>query len=400
MSRFRLTLLIAAGARRGGARRRRAKTTILMSGSTSVYPLETELAKAYVKKYPGTASSRSPRAAPTSASATSPASACDRRRPRVTCRAATRAGSSSTRSPATACASSPTRTTRSPNLSQQQVQDIFSGKVRRWDDVPGAKVTGPINLNVRTQASGTQDAFRNIFMGQTLNVAPSARRRRPTASSRRRSRSDQNAIGYVDFKFTEGTHAVPYKGVACNLRNAKSGQYPGVRNFWFVTLGAPGRGQEVHRFRPLAAVQSSIVAKDTCRTSSARWWSDRRVGPRPRRGRRARTLVIAGMTIYVFERRGRPSRANGLAWFGPGGNANVQLRRSSTRRRRSIRYTLRAWPLLYGTALAAGGAVLVGARALDALGAVHRRLRAAVRWRACSSPSCGCWPACRASSTG
>ena len=32
---------------------------------------------------------------------------------------------------------------------------------------------------------------------------------------------------------------MPYKGVACNLRNAKSGQYPGVRNFWFVTVGAP-----------------------------------------------------------------------------------------------------------------------------------------------------------------
>ncbi len=34
-------------------------------------------------------------------------------------------------------------------------------------------------------------------------------------------------------------NAVGYNGVACNLRNARSGQYLGVRNFWMVTKGAP-----------------------------------------------------------------------------------------------------------------------------------------------------------------
>ena len=56
---------------------------------------------------------------------------------------------------------------------------------------------------------------------------------------------------------------MPYKGVACNLRNAKSGQYPGVRNFWFVTLGAPtGEVKKFIDFARSPAVQSSIVAKD------------------------------------------------------------------------------------------------------------------------------------------
>ena len=100
-------------------------------------------------------------------------------------------------------------------------------------------------------------------MGQTLTSRRARRRSRPTASSSRRSRSDPQAIGYVDFKFTDGTHAVPYKGVACNLRNAKSGQYPGVRNFWFVTLGKPtGATKKFIDFARSPAVQSSIVAKD------------------------------------------------------------------------------------------------------------------------------------------
>ena len=49
--------------------------------------------------------------------------------------------------------------------------------------------------------------------------------------------SDKNAIGYVSLDFVSGTTPLAYKGVACNLRNAKSGEYGGVRNFWMVTRG-------------------------------------------------------------------------------------------------------------------------------------------------------------------
>ena len=38
--------------------------------------------------------------------------------------------------------------------------------------------------------------------------------------------------------FTKGLSVATYKGVPCTLRNAKSGQYGGVRNFYFVTRGA------------------------------------------------------------------------------------------------------------------------------------------------------------------
>jgi phosphate transport system substrate-binding protein len=240
-----------------------AKTTILMSGSTSVYPLEVKIAQAYAKKYPGEVKFSISQGG-------SDIGIGDVARKRVSIGASSRDlqsgdpgglvfnkiardGVCVVTNPDNAMA----------NLSQEQVQDIFSGKVRRWDDVQGAKVTGPINLNTRTQASGTQDAFRNIFMGQSLNVAPSASQKSTNGLVQTAVSGDPQTIGYVDFKFTEGTHVVPYKGVACNLRNAKSGQYPGVRNFWLVTLGQP-KG-EVKRFIDFArspAVQGSIVAKD------------------------------------------------------------------------------------------------------------------------------------------
>lgn len=125
-----------------------------------------------------------------------------------------------------------------PSLSQTQIQDIFSGRVRSWSQVPGASADGPIDLVVRTAASGTQDAFQNIFMGQTLRVAPSAATKSSNGLQAQTIKSNPNAIGYASFAFTAGLHTIPYQGVPCTLRNAKSGQYAGSRNFFLVSRGA------------------------------------------------------------------------------------------------------------------------------------------------------------------
>lgn len=125
------------------------------------------------------------------------------------------------------------------NLSGEQIRAIFSGKVRSWNDVPGAKVSGPISLVVRTPASGSQDAFQQIFMGQNLRVAGSASQKASNGLVQQTLRRDKNAIGYLSFDFVRGTHPISYAGVSCTLRNAKSGQYGGTRNFWMVTRGKP-----------------------------------------------------------------------------------------------------------------------------------------------------------------
>ena len=103
--------------------------------------------------------------------------------------------------------------------------------------MPGATATGPIDLIVRSPASGTQDAFQNIFMGLNLRVAPSASQKASNGLVQQSIRSNKSAIGYVDFNFTAGLNTVDYKGVSCSLRNAKSGQYGGMRNFWLVSRG-------------------------------------------------------------------------------------------------------------------------------------------------------------------
>jgi phosphate transport system substrate-binding protein len=121
------------------------------------------------------------------------------------------------------------------NFSQEEVQKIFSGAVRDWSEVEGATVSGPIDLFDRSSASGTQDAFQNIFMGLDLKISPSASTENSNGEVQNAVGADANAIGFVSFAYTTGLHPAEYQGVACNLRNARSGQYEGVRNFWMVS---------------------------------------------------------------------------------------------------------------------------------------------------------------------
>jgi phosphate transport system substrate-binding protein len=125
------------------------------------------------------------------------------------------------------------------NLSDEEVKQIFTGNVRDWSEVPGAQLSGSIDLVDRIASSGTQDAFQNIFLGEGLKISPSAEAEESNGLVQNKVKTDSNAIGFVSFAFTAGVHAVGYQGVPCTLANAKSGQYQGVRNFWMVTKGAP-----------------------------------------------------------------------------------------------------------------------------------------------------------------
>ncbi len=148
-----------------------------------------------------------------------------------------------------------------PNLTQAQIQAIYSGAVRDWSQVEGSTVSGPIDLVVRTPASGTQDAFDKIFMGGK-KVSSTATARASNGLVQQNVKSDKNAIGYLSFDFTAGTNAVSYQGVACTLANAKSGQYGGVRNFYMVTRGAArGSTAKFIKWVQTAKIAQKLIAR-------------------------------------------------------------------------------------------------------------------------------------------
>ncbi len=125
------------------------------------------------------------------------------------------------------------------DLSQAQIKSIFGGGVRDWSGITGSPISGAIDVTVRTAASGTQDAFAKIFLG-TTTVTSAAAQKASNGLIQQAVKSNKNAVGYVSMDFTDGVNAAAYNGVACNLRNAKSGEYGGVRNFWMVTRGPAG----------------------------------------------------------------------------------------------------------------------------------------------------------------
>lgn len=216
-----------------------AATTITMSGSTSIAPLASQLARAYLKT-PAAKGKLGFRLS----QGGSDIGISDAARGRVTIGNSSRDPQGSdpgglvfNKIARDAVCVVTNRANPISNISQETVQAIFSGRVRSWNDVPGAGVSGPIDLVVRTAASGTQDAFQNIFMGPTLRVSPSATVKSSNGLQAQTIKSDDNAIGYASFNFTDGLNAIPYRGVNCSLRNAKSGQYLGTRNFWMVTRG-------------------------------------------------------------------------------------------------------------------------------------------------------------------
>lgn len=125
------------------------------------------------------------------------------------------------------------------NLSPETVEGIFTGRIRDWSEVPGHVISGAINLYDRDGASGTQDAFTHIFLGEEKRISPSATAETSNGLEQSAIAGDKQGIGFVSFAFTPGLNAVGYQGIPCTLRNAKSGQYAGVRNFWMVTKGLP-----------------------------------------------------------------------------------------------------------------------------------------------------------------
>jgi phosphate transport system substrate-binding protein len=223
------------------AAKTKAPPVITMSGSTSVAPLAAKLAKRYLKQYPGRVKFKL-------AQGGSDVGVADVAKGRVTI------GNSSRDKKDTdpggivfnKIARDAICVVTNPNnklgdVSQAVVQDIFSGKTRDWSEVPGAGITGPINLAVRTPASGTQDAFQKLFMGSKV-IADSAAQKASNGLVQQAVKSDPQAIGYVSLPFAEGLNSATFKGTPCTLQDAKSGAYEGTRNFWMVTRG-PAEGQ-------------------------------------------------------------------------------------------------------------------------------------------------------------
>ncbi len=125
-----------------------------------------------------------------------------------------------------------------PNLTEAQVQAIFTGKLHEWSQVPGATTSGPIDLISRTSTAGVLTNFKTLFLANK-SVATTAAQEPSEGLLEQQVSSDPHAIGFLsNYRADQGTvNPVGFNGVACNLANATSGQYTATARFYEVTTG-------------------------------------------------------------------------------------------------------------------------------------------------------------------
>lgn len=221
-----------------------AKKIITVSGSTSVFPLETQLARAWIKTKKGK------KYGFRILQGGSNVGISDVAKGRVSIGASSRdpangdpGGLVFTKIARDAICIITHPSNHLGNITAATIKNIFVGPTfTNWTQVPGAPISGSIDPIGRAPTSGTHDAFRNIFLGGTNQSSPPVQAKASNGLVQQGVQSDPDAIGYVSLAFTSGVNVVNYNGVACTLRNAASFQYGGVRSFYFVTRGAPVGG--------------------------------------------------------------------------------------------------------------------------------------------------------------
>lgn len=120
-------------------------------------------------------------------------------------------------------------------LTTQQVMDIYSGKIKDWKEVGGAK--GAINIFGREDGSGTREVFteRAIKKGElvsSVNVVNS------NGAMKTAVAQDKRAIGYVGIGHIDNSVKAPtFDGVVPSQENAANGTFKVTRNLFMNTKG-------------------------------------------------------------------------------------------------------------------------------------------------------------------
>ncbi|MBO8129056.1 MAG: phosphate ABC transporter substrate-binding protein [Peptococcaceae bacterium] len=147
------------------------------------------------------------------------------------------------------------------NLTLEQVEGIFTGKITTWDEVGTG--SGPITVVTREAGSGTRGAFEEMVLGEGGKITDNAIVQASNGGVSKTVAEDELAIGYVSFGYiTDDVKAVNINGVEPTPENVKSGNYALVRPFNYLTKGEPQGLVKKYIDFVLSPEGQEIVAKD------------------------------------------------------------------------------------------------------------------------------------------
>jgi phosphate transport system substrate-binding protein len=127
-------------------------------------------------------------------------------------------------------------------LTREQIEGIFTGKIKNWKEVGGADKQ--IVVYSRESSSGTYDFFKEHLMSNK-NYASSVLSMPATGSIIQSISQTEGAIGYVGFAYVEkevkALKISVDKGktfIAPTMATAKNRTYPVIRPLYFYYIGA------------------------------------------------------------------------------------------------------------------------------------------------------------------
>ncbi|MCF8053832.1 MAG: PstS family phosphate ABC transporter substrate-binding protein [Deltaproteobacteria bacterium] len=123
------------------------------------------------------------------------------------------------------------------NLSLDQLNQIYQGKIRNWQEVGG--VDRPIVVVSRDTSSGTFESWHHFVM-RGSKVTPRAQMLASSGAVYAAVSKNPNAIGYIGMGYVkDGVKAVSVDGVVASLANVQAKKFPIARELYFYTNGAP-----------------------------------------------------------------------------------------------------------------------------------------------------------------
>lgn len=146
------------------------------------------------------------------------------------------------------------------NLSLQQIQDIFSGKLNNWGQLGGEKKS--ITIVSREEGSGTRDSFHNLVL-KGIHISPHALIQNSTGAVRQMVQGDSSAIGYITYgALSNEVKAIAIDGIEASPQNIHAGKYGIIRPIFLLTKGElKGKASEFVNFI-LSPQGQKIIASD------------------------------------------------------------------------------------------------------------------------------------------
>ena len=131
------------------------------------------------------------------------------------------------------------------NLSMDQIKNIYTGSITRWEQLGAAAggKTGGIAVVSREPGSGTRGAFQELIKYADADQVKNAIIFDGTGAIKSAIAGNADAIGYISLGSMDNTiKALSVEGVAATNDNVKNGSYKIARPFILITK----RGTPVH----------------------------------------------------------------------------------------------------------------------------------------------------------